>query len=110
MNALAALWRLTVLGSEYTAAWGVATRVLDKGGSVTTALRAFAAETEAELDDQAIDLLVEFVGDTRDKLALASQFCMRAAYELENRGPFIVSLLRTYGARASSASARLSNL
>lgn len=110
MNALQAMWKVTLLGSEYASAWGVATRALDSGASVKTALRLFADETEAELDDQAIEALITFVGETSDKMKMASHFFLAAAKELEDRGPFIISLLREYGEKTQAAAARLKQL
>ena len=110
MNVLSAVWRLTVLGSEYSAAWSKATQSLDEGSTLGDALEAFAAETSTGLDDQAVDAILAFLGDAVDKIDQGAGLLERAADELEKHGPLIVALLRQYREKALTTGATLKEL
>ena len=49
------LWEIAALGLEQSRAFSAARRCWDDGGSVEASLRAFAAETESEVDDELIE-------------------------------------------------------
>lgn len=68
MNILSSVLRLVTLGIEYKGAIQAAVDHASAGASATEVIRTFAANTGTDLDDKAVEALINFVEDLQKKL------------------------------------------
>lgn len=118
MSFLGAAWEAIKLGREYSGAVDTAAAVLRDGGSVTSALRAFALATEGKLDDDLVEKLDtgirQAIGYAQRGASVAGRVAgfveehgsvigatiRQGCAVVECRGPAVIEAARRIGARA----------
>ena len=110
MSFLATAWRALELARDYDDAVKAARVSLQAGGTVSDVVMAFAARTDSQLDDRAVEVLTEGAVKGIEWARKAASWAASLAAWVEDNGPKIAETAAKVGVHAVRIENRLESL